>query len=97
MGLTTAALIAGWKSRFLSALQPHQSLAVPSGLLPLTADCLMEFTEEPSLSSPSDTLPEGSPAQAALCITRTSWVINPGSLWNSGTASLDHCNNPFCN
>lgn len=77
---TTAAVIAGWESRFLSPAATSQPLAALSGLLPLTADCLVEFTEEPSLSSPSDTLPECSPAQAVLYITRTSWVISSGSL-----------------
>lgn len=77
---TTAAVIAGWESCFLSPAATSQPLAALSGLLPLTADCLVEFTEEPSLSSPSDTLPECSPAQAVLYITRTSWVISSGSL-----------------
>lgn len=78
--LTAAAVIAGWESCFLSPAATSEPLAALSGLLPLTADCLVEFTEEPSLSSPSDTLPECSLAQAVLYITRTSWVINSGSL-----------------
>lgn len=64
----------------LSPVATSQALAGLSGLLPFTADCLVEFTEEPSLSSPSDTLPECSPTQAALYITQISWVINVGPL-----------------
>lgn len=71
----------GCNSRFgepfpLGPAATSQALALLSGLLPPTPDCLMRLTKESSFFSPSDTLPEPSKAQAALDITQVSWVRN---------------------
>lgn len=71
-----------------------QPLAALSGLLPFTADCLVEFTEELSLSSPLDTLLECFRTQSALYVTRALWMINSGSLEFGGCFPGSY-NNPF--